>query len=207
MNFSDFTSSLPIKSIYLDLHEIATAILDEKLHYFSQEQFSVDIYKLAAAYEIRTYDTNMSNINLPSDVFPLEVFGYLNTYSGKAFYLTQYTENLTQRYTVAYHLAYYLLNGENTLDYVHYFYFSATPVDFQEQLCHLLASFLLIPVESIGKLILQYSEKTFPSQISFNSWINYLGNTMGLPAYYAATSLQAVRTLHTFLTESSTGFS
>lgn len=80
MNFSDFTSSLPIKNIYLDLHEMATAILDEKLHYFSQEQFSVDIYKLAAAYEIKVYDKDMANMNLPENDFPVEMFGYLNTY-------------------------------------------------------------------------------------------------------------------------------
>lgn len=201
MNFSDFTSSLPIKCIYLNLYEMATTILDEKLHYFSQEQFSVDIYKLAATYEIKVYDKDMTNIDPPENDFPVEMFGYLNTYYGKAIYLNRKTRNLTRRYTVAYHLAYYLLNGSDVQNYVHYFVPASFPVDFTEQLCHLLASFLLMPIETVDRLRMLYEEKVFPSQMSFNSWLDYLGNTMGIPAYYTATAFERVRTLHVFLNE------
>lgn len=201
MNFSDFTSSLPIKNIYLDLHEMATAILDEKLHYFSQEQFSVDIYKLAAAYEIKIYDKDMANMNLPENDFPVEMFGYLNTYYGQAIYLNRKTRNLTRRYTVSYHLAYYLLNGSDVQNYVHYLVPASFPVDFNEQLCHLLASFLLMPIEAVDRLMMLYEEKVFSSQMSFNSWLDYLGNTMGVSAYYTATAFERVRTLHVFLNE------
>lgn len=201
MNFSDFTSSLPIKNIYLDLHEMATAILDEKLHYFSQEQFSVDIYKLAAAYEIKVYDKDMANMNLPENDFPVEMFGYLNTYYGQAIYLNRKARNLTRRYTVAYHLAYYLLNGSDIQNYVHYLVPASFPVDFNEQICHLLASFLLMPIETVDRLMMLYEEKVFSSQMSFNSWLDYLGNTMGIPAYYTATAFERVRTLHVFLNE------
>ena len=148
MNFSDFTSSLPIKNIYLDLHEMATAILDEKLHY-----------------------------------------------------LTRKTRNLTRRYTVSYHLAYYLLNGSDVQNYVHYLVPASFPVDFNEQLCHLLASFLLMPIEAVDRLMMLYEEKVFSSQMSFNSWLDYLGNTMGVSAYYTATAFERVRTLHVFLNE------
>ena len=202
MNFSDFTSSLPIKNIYLDLHETATAILDEKLHYFSQEQFSVDIYKLAAAYEIKVYDKDMANMNLPENDFPVEMFGYLNTYYGQAIYLNRETRNLTRRYTVAYHLAYYLLNNEDSRNYVHYLAPASFSVDFNEQLCHLLASFLLMPIETVAKLMMSYKEKgIFPSQMNFNSWLDHLGNTMGISAYYTAIAFNNVRTLHIFLKE------
>lgn len=201
MNFSDFTSSLPIKNIYLNLHEMATAILDEKLHYFSQEQFSVDIYKLAAACEIKVYDKDMTNMNLPENDFLVEVFGYLNTYYGQAIYLNRKTRNLTRRYTVAYHLAYYLLNGSNVQNYIHYLIPSSFPVDFNEQLCHILAAFLLMPIEAVDRLMIRYKERVFSSQMSFNSWLDYLGNTMGIPAYYTAAAFERVRTLHVFLNE------
>ena len=201
MNFSDFTSSLPIKNIYLDLHEMATAILDEKLHYFYQEQFSVDIYKLAAAYEIKIYDKDMANMNLPENDFPVEMFGYLNTYYGQAIYLNRKTRNLTRRYTVSYHLAYYLLNGSDVQNYVHYLVPASFPGDFNEQLCNLLASFLLMPIEAVDRLMMLYEEKVFSSQMSFNSWLDYLGNTMGVSAYYTATAFERVRTLHVFLNE------
>lgn len=206
MNFSDFTSSLSIKYIYLNLYEMATAILNEKLHYFSQEQFSVDIYQMAATYELKVYNKDMTNMNLPENDFFIEIFGYLNTCSGKAIYLNQNTGNFTRRYTIAYHLAYYLLNGESTLNYVHHFVFSGFSKNFQEQICHLLASFLLMPVESVNKLMKQYQQKTLYSQPGFYSWLNYLGNTMGLPTYYTAAAFEKIRTLRTFLDKDPAGF-
>ena len=207
MNFSDFSSSTPIKLVYLNLYKMAAAILDEKLHYFSQKQFSVNIYQLAAAYDIQIYVMDMAANNFPSSDFVIELFGYLNTYAGKAIYLNQNTGNLTRRYTIAYHLAYYLLNDSSTKNYVHYFTQAAFPMDLSEQLCHLLASFLLMPVESVNNLMVLYKENAFSSQLNFSSWISYLGNTMGLPAYYTAASLESIRTLHVFLAEDHAGFS
>lgn len=201
MKFLDFSSSSSIKRIYIDLYKMATGILEEKLHYFTQPQLSVNIYKLAAAYKIKIYDKDMINLILPSGEPAVEVLGYLNTYSGKAIYLNRNARSLTRRYIIAYHLAYYLLNDDKTENYVHYLTEASLPVDIDRQLCHLLASFLLIPAESVSKLLIQY-KKTFPSlQISLSSWLDYLGNAMGLPIHYASTAFEAVRTLHVFLAE------
>lgn len=201
MKFLDFSSSSSIKRIYIDLYKMATGILEEKLHYFTQPQLSVNIYKLAAAYKIKIYDKDMINLILPSGEPAAEVLGYLNTYSGKAIYLNRNARILTRRYIIAYHLAYYLLNDGKTENYVHYLTEASLPVDIDRQLCHLLASFLLMPAESVSKLLVQY-KKTFPSlQISLSSWLDYLGNAMGLPIHYASTAFEAVRTLHVFLAE------
>lgn len=156
MKFLDFSSSSSIKRIYIELYKMATGILEEKLHYFTQPQLSVDIYKLAAAYKIKIYDEDMKNLILPSDEPVVEVLGYLNTYSGKAIYLNRNARSLTRRYIIAYHLAYYLLNdGNKTENYVHYLTEASLPVDIDGQLCHLLASFLLMPAESVSKLLIQ----------------------------------------------------
>lgn len=201
MKFLDFSSSSSIKRIYIDLYKMATGILEEKLHYFTQPQLSVNIYKLATAYKIKIYDKDMINLILPSGEPAAEVLGYLNTYSGKAIYLNRNARILTRRYIIAYHLAYYLLNDGKTENYVHYLTEASLPVDIDRQLCHLLASFLLMPAESVSKLLVQY-KKTFPSlQISLSSWLDYLGNAMGLPIHYASTAFEAVRTLHVFLAE------
>lgn len=206
MKFSDFSSASSMRHIYLDLYKMSSAILDEKLHYFAQEQIFVDVYKLAAAYGINIYDIDMTTITFPGNDFLPEVFGYLNTYSGTAIYLNKITESPVRRYSIVYLLSYYLLNGAETRNYVHYLIPASFSADFREQICHLLASFLLMPIESVTKLMLLYREQAFSSQISFSSWLNYLESTMGIPAYYAAAAFEAVRTLHAFLNEKHTGF-
>lgn len=202
MNFSNFNEQTPLDTLYLELYKIANSILDEKLQYFSQLQYSVDIYQLASIYDIKIYE---KYIPLSSDTHR-EVLGYLNTYSGKAIYLNTTTGQLTRRYTVAYNLAYYLFQGNKNTNFVHYFTNSILPTDFKEQFCHILASFLLMPISSVIKLMSQYTAE-HDSQPTFNSWLNYLGNAMGLPTCYVATSFENIRTLHAFLAKEDTEFS
>lgn len=202
MNFSNFNEQTPLNTLYLELYKVANSILDEKLQYFSQLQYSVDIYQLASIYDIKIYE---KYIPLSLDTHR-EVLGYLNTYSGKAIYLNTTTGQLTRRYTIAYNLAYYLFQGNNNTNFVHYFTNSILPTDFKEQFCHILASFLLMPISSVIKLMSQYTAE-HDSQPTFNSWLNYLGNAMGLPTCYVATSFENIRTLHAFLAKEDIEFS
>ena len=202
MNFSNFNEQTPLNTLYLELYKVANSILDEKLQYFSQLQYSVDIYQLASIYDIKIYE---KYIPLSLDTHR-EVLGYLNTYSGKAIYLNTTTGQLTRRYTIAYNLAYYLFQGDNNTNFVHYFTNSILPTDFKEQFCHILASFLLMPISSVIKLMSQYTAE-HDSQPTFNSWLNYLGNAMGLPTCYVATSFENIRTLHAFLAKEDIEFS
>lgn len=202
MNFSNFNEQTPLNTLYLELYKVANSILDEKLQYFSQLQYSVDIYQLASIYDIKIYE---KYIPLSLDTHR-EVLGYLNTYSGKAIYLNTTTGQLTRRYTIAYNLAYYLFQGNNNTNFVHYFTNSILPTDFKEQFCHILASFLLMPIRSVIKLMSQYTAE-HDSQPTFNSWLNYLGNAMGLPTCYVATSFENIRTLHAFLAKEDIEFS
>lgn len=194
MNFSNLNKHTPIQTIYSELYNIAHHILDEKLQYFSQTQYAVDVYKLASSYDIKIYE---KYIPAPPDK-PAEIFGYLNTYSGKAIYLNTNTGPLTKRYTIVYSLAYYLFQRNNNTDFIHYFINPILPADFKEQFYHIFTSFLIMPPTSVIKLMSQYTLKQADSKITYNSWLNYLGNTLGLSIYHTATSFENVRTLYTF---------
>lgn len=198
MKFADLNIHTPINTIYLELYNITRQILDEKLHYFSQhERFSVDIYQLASVYDFKIYEEYI----LPSTETHKEVWGYIKIQPTKRIYLNTATGNLTRRYTTAYFLAYYLFHEHLNTEPVHYFMHPDLPDNFQEQLYHLFASFLLMPVSSVVKLLTQYTAEHPISDITFQSWLNYLGNTLRLPTYYTATAFENVRILHTLLIE------
>ena len=194
MNFSNLNKHTPIQIVYSELYNIAHHILDEKLQYFTQTQYTVDVYKLALSYDIKIYE---KYIQSPIDK-PAEVFGYLNTYSGKAIYLNTSTGPLEKRYTIVYSLAYYLFQENNSTNSIHYFINPVLSADFKEQLYNIFASFLIMPPTSVIKLMAQYTLKPADSKITYNSWLNYLGNTLGLSIYHTATSFENVRTLYTF---------
>lgn len=202
MDFTNFNEQTPLNTIYLELYKVANDILDKRLQYFSQSQYPVDVYKLASTYNIKIYE---KYIPLSLDTHR-EILGYLNTYSGKAIYLNTTIGQLTRRYTIAYNLAYYLFQGNNNTNFVHYFTNSILPTDFKEQFCHILASFLLMPIKSVTELMSQYTSE-HDSQPTFNSWLNYLGNAMGLPTCYVSTSFENIRTLHAFLSKDHIEFS
>lgn len=198
MKFADLNIHTPINTIYLELYNVTHHILDEQLHYFSQhEDSSVDVYKLASNYGFKIYEEYIP----PSTETHKEIWGCIKMQPTKRIYLNTATGNLTRRYTTAYFLSYYLFHEHLNTEPVHYFIHPDLPDNFQEQLYHLFASFLLMPVSSVIKLLTQYTAEQPISDITFHSWLNCLGNTMRLPTYYTAAAFENVRILHALLIE------
>lgn len=195
MNFTDFNEHTSLNTLYLELYNISQNILDKKLDYFSQSKYSVDIYKLASVYNIDICEKYIP----PLSDSHIEILGYLNTYSGKTIYLNTTTGHLTRRYTIAYNLAYYLFQGNNNTEFTYYFTNSVLPTDLKEHFCHILTSFLLMPINSVMKIMSQYAESNALSKITFHSWLDYLGNIMGLPSCYTAIAFENIKALYTIL--------
>lgn len=190
-----------IKDLYIGLYEQTNKILNEKLNYFSHEKAAVDIYGLAEQYNIKIIEKNLES---PRDLFSQEVVGYLDSYHGKTIYINEDVSDYTKRYGVAHEIGHYLVRESQEGVFSCYF---ATPRLFktvEEQVCDLIASFLLMPISTVLDLMEVYikqSQQMENERITTYSWLGYLGAKLHMADYYTSLCFQNIKYLGAFLYE------
>lgn len=192
-----------VKDLYISLYEQTNTILNEKLDYFSNEKAAVDIYELAKQYDIKIVEKNLES---QKDLFSQEVVGYLDSYHGKTIYINEEVGDYTKRYGVAHEVGHYLVREAEMKDKVFACYF-ATPrflKTSEEQVCDLIASFLLMPISTVLDLMEVYikqSQQMVNERITTYSWLGYLGGKLHVADYYTSLCFQNIKYLGAFLYE------
>lgn len=193
-----------IKKLYIELYNQTTQILHEKLNYFTPGSNAVDIYELARVYGIKIIEKNLES---PRDYFSQEVVGYLDSYFGKTIYINEEVGDYTKRYGVAHEIGHYLVRREEIEnDKVLACYFT-TPLFLktsEEQVCDLIASFLLMPISTVLDLMEAYikeSKQLENERITTYSWLGYLGQKLHIADYYTSLCFQNIKYLGAFLYE------
>ena len=194
-----------ISDLYVVLYEMTTNILEEKLKYFSENNGKeVDIYALAKAYEIKIVKQNLES---SQDIFSQEVLGYLDSFYEKTIYINDTAGDYSKRYGVAHDIGHYLVKKEKHEDdqvFACYYATPRLPKNAEEQICDIIASFLLMPVSTVLDLMNEYiSEvgKLRKYEATTYTWLEYLGEKLHIADYYTGLCFQNIRYLCAILYE------
>lgn len=200
----EITSDISIKNLYINAYILTQSILDEFFKNHSSEVTAVDIRSLVKAFNIEIVETK---IKLNADLFQYGTPGYLDNYGYKGnqrlwtIYVNESMGDLSKRYIIAYEFAHYLLQNmwqeykDNKIECCTNPLF---PKKTEEQLCDLIATFLLMPLKTVLKLMDDYiknHQSWYDEPIDMYEWLHYLGCKMGLSDYHTITCFQHLRYL------------
>lgn len=195
-----------ISDLYIELYELTNDILDKKLEYFSssKEYKVVDIYALAEKYNIKIIKQNLES---PQDIFSQEVLGYLDSFYEKTIYISEEAGDYSKRYGVAHEIGHYLVKeSQNKEDEVFACYYATPrlPKSMEEQVCDIIASFLLMPVSTVLDLMEEYIKQVKEMKgykATIYTWLEYLGGRLHIADYYTGLCFQNIRYLCAILFE------
>ena len=198
------TSDIDMKNLYLNAYIITQGILDEVLKNHYSEVTAIDIRYLVKAFNIEIVETKMK---LSTELFQYGTPGYLDNYGYKGnerlwtMYINESMGDLSKRYIIAYEFAHYLLinlSQESKDNKIECCTNPLFPKKTIEQLCDLLATFLLMPLKTVLRLMDNYVKKCQEENsgpIDMYDWLHYLGCKMGVSDYHTVLCFQHVRYL------------
>ena len=202
MELKIFDMELKSSDICMETFFFTKKILD-KISCVAEDK-AINIRELAKKYNIDIVEKKFIRKN---NIFEYEVQGYLDYYDFEpgnykwTIYVNEEMGDLTKRYTIAHELGHYFLKTESTK----YCNNPLFPKTSEEQLCDLIASYLLLPIETVFVVMQEYIEKCRKRRrdISINlyDWLEYLGATMGVSLYHTIICFQNVRHLGGILYE------
>lgn len=189
-----------MEEIYLTIYKKVNDILAFHYPQGLPQDRSVDVRKLAEKLHIEIIEKTLGSRR---DFFSHEVMGYLECFDYKkgeyqwSIYINEEMGDLTKRYVIAHELAHYFLKDKsgNAVPYTKYCISPMIPKDSEEQICDIIASFLLMPIDMVLDLMEEYIDAHRDENIGIDKWLNYLGNEMRVSDYYTVIFYQNVRYL------------
>ncbi len=189
------------KMMYLKLFDISAEILSktEKVHY--QSKMTTDIRQIVKEHGIEIVEKEGI---AKSSYFFNEIAGYLDHYgiiTNYTIFLEDNQDELSKRYVLAYEFAHYLLynpKSGGTKFCTNMLFFTSQ----ENQLCDILAAFLMMPIESVLRAMESYTqEKKNSSQrlIYTNEWLRYLAYQFKLSDYHTTLCYQHIQYLGAIL--------
>lgn len=196
--------NMSMEEVYLVAFRNTKRILDDFRQRMLLKSRATDIRGLVEMAGIEIIEKPLASFN---DRFSHETSGYLDCYDYKKdeFQWTIYVNNalgdLTKRYIIAHELAHFLIKGNKEVQevYTRYCVSPLFPKDMEEQLCDIVASFLLMPIDSVLDLMKEYIARRNNEKIDTFEWLRFLGCQMGVSDYHTVICYQNVRYLGGFL--------
>ena len=197
----ELSSSMNLEKIYLDCFCYVKRILEKqeicKSDFFINR--AIDIRALARAYGVDVIEINMKMNN---EIFKHGTLGYLDYYCGKwTIYVNEAMGDLTKRYIIAHELGHYFLEFDNDVSKIEYYKNPLFPKSCEEQICDIMASFLLMSIETVFEIMQEYVKKNVKGGIDMYEWLNHLGYELGVSDYHTVGCFQNVRYLAGFIYE------
>lgn len=209
INTNDFWTikldeKMSVEEIYLTVYKETKRILDYFRSKIIPSSRAIDIRSLVKMLGIKIIEKPLVS---SKERFYQETSGYLDCYDYKKneFQWTIYVNNdmgdLSKRYIIAHELAHFLLkkNKEEQGVYTRYCVSPLFPKSIEEQLCDIVASFLLMPIDIVLDLMKEYLMEHTNEKINTFEWLRFLGCQMGVSDYHTVICYQNVRYLGGFL--------
>lgn len=194
-------ANMSLEDIYLTAYTKVQTILE---HFYSNglpENDIIDIKGIAESFHIEVTE---KKLGLKNDIFSYKIMGFLDCFDYQrgnyqwTIYVNESIGDLSKRYVIAHEIAHYLLK-ENKADinepYTKYCIHSILPKDLDEQLCDIIASFLLMPLNSVVRLINAYAELHRDMVLDIFDWFRYLGSRLGISDYHTILFYQNIKYL------------
>lgn len=195
------------EELYLNIYRISQEILKDVFDDQRSKDAMVDIRAVAEHFHISIVDSEMySNRNF----FLNEVNGFLDLRnygqeeSQGTIFVNENLGELSKRYVIAHELAHYILgmncDDSRTRNCVTMLF----PEKIEEQLCDMMASFLLMPLESALFLVKDYIDtkrEEGESPVSSKECMHYLGYKLKLSDYHVSLCYQNVKYLGAIIYE------
>lgn len=188
---------MPSNELYIAAYCFTQKALNEVFGKRQENASATDVYALAKYHNIEILETKMAS---QKSVFLYGMPGYLDCYDYSpndyrwSIYINEAMGDLTKRYIIAHELAHYLLQHRG----VHYCCNPLFPKTTEEQLCDIIASFLLMPLETVLKQMEKFvknCEKNDDKPVDMYEWLKYLGQVMKVSDYHTILCFQKVRHL------------
>lgn len=196
----NLSTEMSVKELYLWAFRYAQDILDDFFQNNSYDVPEIDIRALVGTFGIEIVEME---IKLNSDVFRYGMPGYLDGYGYKGnkrlwtIYINESMGDLSKRYIIAHEFAHYLLlnqKEQNIKNCTNPLF----PKKTEEQLCDLLASFLLMPLKTVLELMNNYiikCQNDNSGPIDMYEWLHYLGCELRISDYHTVLCFQNIRYL------------
>lgn len=193
--------SQSLKEIYLNSFCYAKEILQNQTSNEQRISFdrATDIRAIAKSFNINIVEIGM---NRDHEIFRHALPGYLDYYDYKpnkfswTIYVNKTMGDLTKRYIIAHELAHFFIKHPSYKGGIKYCANPLFPKTSEEQMCDLLASFLLMPIEKVFDIMTEYIENHRTNDLlDMYEWLRYLGCELGISDYHTITCFQNVRYL------------
>lgn len=194
-------ANMSLEDIYLTAYTKVQAILDHFYPNGLPEDTIVDIKRIAESFNIEVTEKKLDS---KKDIFYYKIMGFLDCFDYQegnyqwTIYVNESIGDLSKRYVIAYQIANYLLKEDKSNisePYTKYCTHSILPKDFDEQLCDIIASFLLMPLNSVLKLINKYAKLHQDTVLDIFDWFRYLGSQLGISDYHTILFYQNIKCL------------
>lgn len=204
----EISLDLSMKDLYLSSFYLAQSILDIFSEKYPSEKKAVDIRGLATAFQVEIIE---KNLQLDSCIFTQGMLGYLDYYNHKykeypwTIYVNNNMGSLTKRYVIAHELAHFFLNYSLCKGNISCYTNPLFPKKEEEQLCDIIACFLLMPIDKVLELMKKYIENCKSQtncSVDMYDWLTHLGSIMGVSDYHTVSCFQNVRYLGGIIFES-----
>lgn len=196
-----------IAEIYWNIYKAANMILSEAKAENSNQGSAVDIDAVARYFKLAIVESEMhSNRNFIKN----EVMGFIDIYdeeseccSNGTIYINENLGDLSKRYAVAHEIAHYYFKeiGTENVNHCIKMLFPKTGI---EQLCDIMASFLLMPIEKVLKLLNAYlaaKSEEGACPVYAEDCLRYLGHELKISDFHVMLCYQHVLYLGGILRE------
>ncbi|MDO4327465.1 MAG: ImmA/IrrE family metallo-endopeptidase [bacterium] len=195
-----------LKNIYITLYNKATEILNKTEKSKFNSKLAVDIREIIKEHEIELIEKKGISRSL---YFFNETAGYLDYMGsgngGRAYtiFLEDDQDELSKRYVIAHEFAHFLFMDPDSTRVKccpNMIFFTSQ----EEQLCDIMAAFLLMPIESVLKLLEEYSQerkRNGQGLIYTNEWLRHLAYHFKLSDYHVILCYQHIRYLGAILND------
>ena len=196
----EISSNMSLSEVYMEAFYFTQDLLN------AFDMLEDDVVNIRALVEKCNVELIEQKIIRTNNVFQYGVQGYLDCFNYKpkeykwTIYINEEMGDLTKRYTIAHELAHYFLKS-NAVKYCRNPLFPKTS---EEQLCDIIASFLLMPIKTVFRVMDEYIEKCKQRgeiPIVLYDWLEYLSATVKVSHYHTVTCFQNVRYLGGILFE------
>ena len=196
----EFSSTMSLSDVYLEAFYFTEHLLEK---FDMSEDDVVNIRVLVEKHDIEIMEQKIIRTN---NVFQYGIQGYLDYFDYKpkeykwTICINEEMGDLTKRYTIAHELAHYYLKRSGTK----YCSNPLFPKKSEEQLCDIIASFLLMGIKTVFKVMDEYIERCKQREeipIVLYDWLEYLGATVKVSHYHTISCFQNVRHLGGILFE------
>ena len=204
IDFSQFIKEqFPIdeKNIYFTVYNAVNKIMKAYREAKYDKEPAIDVYKLAEFLDIKVVERS---IVTKEKLFKDEIVGFIDQFDfgfGNdecMIYVNENIGELSKRYVIGHEIGHYILNNGQQKNKVEYCRSIMFPKNIKERICDLAASFILMPIEYVMKVMDDFCEdkrKKEDIPIEPDDWLYYVGSKFKLSNYHTILCYQDIRNL------------